>query len=349
MIWGPSKKFVQEQHAAKARMDEQHDRLIEKLSHMDPGAAENYLVQTRLFNATKAAGYMINAYGERVDILDVVREAEHRAAIRAIDERGSERQAQAARQRRVDQERREQEQEQEEARQRARDLRLRLQGAQGQGKEDVEVVATRTPIEPRKSPDRVAAVDSKWETDMFHIDPRTGSAHLCTFSITGCPFAAPDFHFDGPDQAQAVWRRKQQLFQDWVDRSSVPQAPGQVTQHVFDPGYPETYDDYASWLRDFGHPAAEGTRLVLENGWVFEKFHLGTYWTLIAGEEVPGVVIGKPLLLSDVYRELLEHGGRLEFREHVSPMRLPWALNPSERNTQLPETPPPSRKPWWKR
>jgi hypothetical protein len=365
MVWGPSKKVVVTNEEEWARRRALDDELIEKLSKMENAVVrENYLAQNNFARSENGIVTVLTYSRGRVFVEDILRDAESLADYHRHAEKNEASRAQFKRERAEAAE----EAERDTARQAARDLRQRLRGELGLGADDSQAETPRAAehnVAPpsatetwRKAPAKSVPVpDAQWESDQFHVDPQTGVAQLCTFSVPGCPFATPDFHFDSSDHAHHAWQRKQLFFDEWVSRSSIPQEPGWAVQHVFDPERPETSAGRQVWLDDRRHLAPAGTRLVFENGWVLEVLagpDTSSRRALVDGEEANGVKRGARLRISEVFFELDQFGGRLEFRDGIKPMRLPWGLTEEERPNlgsvvSTSSAASPNSKPWWKR
>ena len=170
--------------------------------------------------------------------------------------------------------------------------------------------------------------------DRFHIDPATGSVEKCRTSLDRCRFGGLDQHFrdsqypptSGEEKALRALRAKAQTFYDWTIASHYPQEPGWITEYVFDPAYPETYRNKHVF---FSKDIPTGTKLVIENGWVFEKLGFGDYWEMKAGEERPGgMKYGQPMKYYPFLEALENFGGRLEFRDGVEPIKINWRVDP---------------------
>lgn len=131
MMWGPSKKWVQERDAARNRREEYWQHFLEKLSYMSEAEATNYLAQRHLAHSTKAGGFMVNAEGYMVHIDDVVRESRYVRSAREREEEYARSSAQKERDRAARATLAAEEREQEEARERSRQLRQRLRAEQG--------------------------------------------------------------------------------------------------------------------------------------------------------------------------------------------------------------------------
>lgn len=162
--------------------------------------------------------------------------------------------------------------------------------------------------------------------DKFHIDPANGLVELCTTPVGQCRFGGLDHHFRDEGVARRAFRAKAQTFYEWTIKSRYAQEPGWITEYVFDPAYPETYDK-KHILFSFDIPT--GTKLVVENGWVFEKLSFGDFWEMKAGEEFAGgIKHGQPMKYYEFLRALESVGGRLEFRDGVDPIKINWRIDP---------------------
>lgn len=183
--------------------------------------------------------------------------------------------------------------------------------------------------------------------DKFHIDPIVGKVELCRRRVGECPLGGLDHHFYNQDVAYRVYRDASQAFREWTVASVVPQEAGWVTEYVFDPARPRTYHNMHVL---FGYDIPEGTRMVVENGWVFEKLSFDDFWEMKAGEErVGGIKIGQPLRYYEFLRALEQVGGRLELREGVAPMKIQWRDHVPDPEPRAPITVAPiaPRRRWW--
>lgn len=158
--------------------------------------------------------------------------------------------------------------------------------------------------------------------DKFHINPATGAVGKCNSVIGQCPFGGLDHHFRDENVARRAFENKAQTFYDWTNNSRIPQETGWITEHVFDP---TRQDTYANKHVFFGYDIPEGTRLVVENGWIFEKLSFDDFWEMKAGEErVGGIKIGQPMQYYEFLSALENFGGRLEFKDGVKPIKVNW-------------------------
>jgi hypothetical protein len=158
--------------------------------------------------------------------------------------------------------------------------------------------------------------------DKFHINPATGIVGKCNSVMGQCPFGGLDHHFRDENVARRAFEAKAQSFYDWTVRSQYPQEAGWITEHVFDPNRAETFKKMHVL---FGHDIPTGTKLVIENGWVFEKLDFGDFWEMKDGAELPGgIKHGQPLRYYQFLAALENFGGRLEFRDGVKPIQINW-------------------------
>lgn len=163
--------------------------------------------------------------------------------------------------------------------------------------------------------------------DKFHINPATGAVSKCSAVVGSCPFGSLDHHFRDEQEARRAFERKAQAFMDWNAKSVVPQEQGWITEHVYDPKRPETFKNQLSALDDRSAPIPTGTRMVLENGCVFEKLPYGNFWELKQGEGIMhGVRKGLPLTPYNFMAALENFGGRMEYTEGVNPIKINWRI-----------------------
>lgn len=164
--------------------------------------------------------------------------------------------------------------------------------------------------------------------DKFHINPATGEVGRCTAEFGKCPFGPIERHFRREDEARRAVETKMSSFEEWTARSNVPQTPGWHTEHVFDPRNPKTYEEATWWLR---REVPEGTRLIIENGWILKKTQHPEYWEFIAGknDDRPSFLrLNRDGLNKDTkFMAALENfGGRLEFTDGIKPMPINWRM-----------------------
>lgn len=154
----------------------------------------------------------------------------------------------------------------------------------------------------------------------FHINPKNRDVVEC-YNHTECGFGS-DGHFRSEEVAWTLAREKFALWDDWMARSSVPREPGWYIEHVFDPQNEETM----LYFRSFLDTVPEGTRLVMENGWVLEKAYVNGYWNFLEGEDDRIMGLKKDEINDHLkFTTLLSQiGGRLEFSEAVPPLQIDW-------------------------
>lgn len=172
--------------------------------------------------------------------------------------------------------------------------------------------------------------------DKFHINVTTDSVEQCTSPVGECEFADYDDHFWNYGEACRAHERTQAFFADAVARSSRALEPGWRVEHVFDPQHPQTYSNFG-WLDDRTRPIAAGTRLVVENGWVFTKLGYGNFWELTEGDgDAGGVRRGLPLTVYQCPPSLENFGGRMEYGPGVAPIRINWRVARDESGAATP-------------
>lgn len=157
----------------------------------------------------------------------------------------------------------------------------------------------------------------------YHIDLLEDRVVPCKLAVGSCEFGGLDTHFYDEDKAYRkllIWR---ELNRAWLTKSAYPQEEGWVSEHIFDPERPESYEKHHVL---FGHDITEGTRLVIENGWIFTKESFDDFWTMNSGYEVAGgIKNGQVLRYYEFLGALEEFGGRLEYTEGIKPIaRLRW-------------------------
>lgn len=158
----------------------------------------------------------------------------------------------------------------------------------------------------------------------YHIDLLEDRVVSCRLEVGNCAIGATlDQHWYDEEAAQRkllLWR---QISSEWLANSTQPQEEGWVTEHIFDPARPESFENYHVL---FGYDIPHRTRLVLENGWIFTKESFDDFWLMESGyERVGGNKNGQVLRYYSFLKELEEFGGRLEYSQGVEPVRrLPW-------------------------
>jgi len=161
---------------------------------------------------------------------------------------------------------------------------------------------------------------------MFHIDSLTGEVESCFNSDGWCKFGGFNTHFRYAHQATEAYARRQAEFNEWLSRSAYPLEEGWVVEHVYDPERPGTYYE-DPLIGQSGPPVTKlaGTRLVLENGYVWVKLPYGTFWEMAVGEDQPfGLRKRLPVDAVEFFHMVEEFGGRIEYREGIRPIHVRW-------------------------
>lgn len=151
----------------------------------------------------------------------------------------------------------------------------------------------------------------------YHIDLLADRVVGCRLPVGSCEFGGLDTHFYDEDRAQGKLRSWRELNGEWLAKTAYPQEEGWVTEHIFDPKRPESYEGHHVF---FGYDIPEGTRLVIENGWIFTKLSFDDFWNMDSGyEAVGGIKNGQPLKYYEFLQALEDFGGRLEYAEGIKP------------------------------
>jgi len=156
------------------------------------------------------------------------------------------------------------------------------------------------------------------DTALYHTNPDTGNTEACKARYKPCPWGDIGFHATSPERARAVYERRMERFHAWERKSNVPKPLNDTwsTQHVFDPDEPRTFASFATFLGGSSKmtPIPMGTRLVIENGWIFEK-SFGRFWNLLEGEGYESLGISKdvPTRHYQILSVIEAYGARLEF------------------------------------
>ncbi len=172
--------------------------------------------------------------------------------------------------------------------------------------------------------------------EYWHLNPKTGTPTRCNAAAGRCPFGTGNQHFLDPNQAAQAAAEKLSEFHDWVSRSVVPQQPGYFTEHVFDPKRVETMSDYGP-LVGSGVKLADGTRLIIENGWTLQVPNgLGDAGMWNAVQSVPGrpqpnhpdfkdtMEVGMLHDEVDLWWRIRDLGARLDVPDEATPIRMKW-------------------------
>ena len=157
----------------------------------------------------------------------------------------------------------------------------------------------------------------------YHIDTLADQVVSCRKQVGSCEFGGLDTHFYDEDAAYQKLRLWRELNSAWLAASAYPQEKDWVTEYIFDPSRPESYKNYLVFL---GMDIPTGTRIVLENGWMFTKESFDDFWIMDSGyERVGGIKNGQVLKYYEFLKQLQEFGGRLEYTEGIEPIaRLRW-------------------------
>lgn len=171
----------------------------------------------------------------------------------------------------------------------------------------------------------------------FHINPETGNAGACKAVNGKCPFGSEDEHFATKREAQAVFEKKQEVFEHFNWKSNIPPI-GSTTLATYDPMSEDIAVSEMWGNKVFGafgekmDEAKDGTRLVIENGQVLQKDFFSGSWKFVAGdkdvlnslergESYDRAYLGTPIMQ---YGARLENGGATprmapEHRAHIVP------------------------------
>lgn len=156
------------------------------------------------------------------------------------------------------------------------------------------------------------------DNNLYHVSLETGNTEVCHARVKPCPYGDIGFHSVSPEQARLSYERRMEKFHAWERKSNVPKPLNDpwTTQHVFDPDDPRTYSGFAVFLGGASkmNPIPMGTRLVIENGWIFEK-HFGRFWMVVDGEGYDALGISKdvPTRHYQILSVIETYGARLEF------------------------------------
>lgn len=156
------------------------------------------------------------------------------------------------------------------------------------------------------------------DNNLYHVSPKTGNVEVCNARTKPCPWGDTGFHAISPEQARLSYERRMEKFHAWERKSNVPKPLGDIwtTQHVFDPDDPRTFAGFAMFLGGASRKSSipMGTRLVLENGWIFEK-SFGRFWNVVGGEgyDTLGIKKDVPTRHYQILAVIETYGARLEF------------------------------------
>ena len=174
----------------------------------------------------------------------------------------------------------------------------------------------------------------------WHIDPLVRIPTKCDYPPGKCKFGNGNQHFLKESDARAAADAKLATWAEFMRNTKVPQDPGYFTEYVFFPNDEQTKLD-AIDLLGFHEPSlAEGTRLVIENGWVLELTTPGENykdWRLLQTDETiykntwMDGEIGKIHNELTLHGHLKKYGGRLEVPHGTTPINIKWRDEPGGR------------------
>lgn len=155
----------------------------------------------------------------------------------------------------------------------------------------------------------------------FHVNPKTGNPGVCR-AKANCPFGGDDEHFESREEARSVYEKTQEKFEHFNWKSKMPATKGTYITATYDPMSEEVAVGelwgnkvFAKFAEQMDS-AAPGTRLVIENGQVWEKTDLygPEVWKFTSGDYDPltRVEKGRAYDRSYIGSSILRHGGRLE-------------------------------------
>lgn len=159
----------------------------------------------------------------------------------------------------------------------------------------------------------------------FHVNPKTGNPGICRAkpeSGRGCPFGGAEEHFNSREEARADYERKQEKFEQFLFKSKVPPTKGSYVLASYDPMSEEVpvgqlwgnpvYGKFSEKMAE----ADEDTRLVMENGQVWQKNSLygNESWKFVSGPYDPlsRLEKGKSYDSSYLGNQIMKFGARLE-------------------------------------
>ena len=129
----------------------------------------------------------------------------------------------------------------------------------------------------------------------FHVNPKTGNTGICKAKNDKCPFGGAADHFEDRAAAQKAFEKKQEKFEQFLWKSKLPATKGSYVLATYDPMSEEVpvgqlwgNPVYGKFLEDL-EAAEDGSRLVIENGQVWEKSGLygETSWKFVQGQYDP--------------------------------------------------------------
>ena len=174
----------------------------------------------------------------------------------------------------------------------------------------------------------------------WHIDPLVRSPTKCEYPPGKCKFGNGNQHFLRESDARVAAEAKLATWAEFMRNTKVPQDPGYFTEYVFFPNDEQTKLDAIALLGPYEPSLAEGTRLVMENGWVLELTTPGQnykFWRLLQTDEAiyksswPVREIGDTLNVLDLHGKLVRCGGRLEVPHGTTPINIKWRDEPGGR------------------
>lgn len=159
----------------------------------------------------------------------------------------------------------------------------------------------------------------------FHVNPKTGNPGICKAKEEeNCPFAGLSEHYTTREEAQAAYEKVQSKFEHFNWKSNVPQSKGAYTLAIYDPMSEEVPKDGLWGNRVFTKfseimkAAPAGSRVVIENGQVFEKSNISSYegeaWKFVEGPYDPNSRLEKKRTYysGNLSFSIKLHGARLE-------------------------------------
>lgn len=156
----------------------------------------------------------------------------------------------------------------------------------------------------------------------FHVNPKTGNTGICKAKNDKCPFGGAADHFEDRAAAQKAFEKKQEKFEQFLWKSKLPATKGSYVLATYDPMSEEVpvgqlwgNPVYGKFLEDL-EAAEDGSRLVIENGQVWEKSGLygETSWKFVQGQYDPLARL-EPRHTYDIFylgTSIQKHGARLE-------------------------------------
>jgi len=160
------------------------------------------------------------------------------------------------------------------------------------------------------------------KTMTFHVNPKTGNPSVCRATEKrGCPFGGEDIHFESKEEARAAYEKKQASFEHFIWKSKLPPQKAAVLA-IYDPMSEEisvkelwgnkVYGAFGKLMDE----SEDGTRLVIENGQVWQKDILygSGSWKFVSGDydQLTRLEKGRSYDRAWLGNSILQHGGRLE-------------------------------------